>query len=103
MFLSKKNITFETMDSLKKLAAITSGFTNFVFPTEYHEKLATSRAEECSNCPHANPEHQFKKWLPKDNKIEKISGMGCDLCGCLLSAKVRQVLEKCPDNPPRWE
>lgn len=95
----EKIITFGTMD-VKKFAAITSGFVNFVFPTEYFEKLAISRAEECSMCPHANPEHPFKKWTPEDNKTEIISGMGCNLCGCLLSAKVRQNLEKCPDD--RW-
>jgi hypothetical protein len=87
----------------KKLRAITSGFTNLIFKNEYHEKLAISRAEECAKCPHANPNHPFKKWFPEDNRTVHISGMGCNLCGCLLSAKVRQVLEKCPDKPSRWE
>jgi hypothetical protein len=102
LFIILSNIfyTFDSM-SLKNFAAITSGFTNFIFKSEFHEKLAISRAEECSKCPNADPEHKFKKWLPKDNRIEEINGMGCKLCGCLLSAKVRQVLEKCPDG--RWE
>lgn len=88
--------------NLKKFQAITQGFKNFVFANEYIEQLATERAKICADCPHANPEYKFKKWLPEDNKTEQISGMGCNLCGCLLSAKVRQMLESCPDKPPRW-
>ena len=26
----------------------------------------------------------------------------CDLCGCLLGAKIRLASEKCPDDPARW-
>lgn len=88
---------------LKKFEAITQGFKNFVFPNEYMEKLATERAKICSTCEHADPNHKFKKWVPADNRTKEIKGMGCSLCGCLLSAKVRQVLESCPDKPKRWE
>ena len=83
--------------------AIASGWKNFIFKSKYHEELAISRAKECSNCPNFEKEHKFKKWLPEDNRTEEINGAGCKLCPCYLPAKVRQVFEKCPDNPPRWE
>lgn len=85
---------------IKKFTAITTGFANFVFKTKYHEELAHERAKICAECPNMNPEHPFKKWIPEDKRTEIISKAGCSLCGCLLSAKVRQTLERCPEN--KW-
>lgn len=81
--------------------AILQGFKNYTFPNEHFEKLATERAKICAACPHANPKKIFKNF--KDGKTSEIEGLGCDLCGCLLSAKVRQALSTCPDKPKRWE
>lgn len=84
----------------RKLRAIVSGFKNYAFPNEHFEKLAKERAKICAQCPHANPKKMFRKLLP-DNSITHIEAAGCDICGCLLSAKVRQIIEPCPDG--RWE
>ncbi len=27
----------------------------------------------------------------------------CDICACIIEAKVYLSSEKCPDSPPRWE
>lgn len=88
------------MSKIKILSEIYEGFKNYNFPTEDIEKEAMRRASICSACPHANPEHPFKKLLD-DNRIEMIKGLGCDKCGCLLSAKTRSPLSKCPIG--KWE
>lgn len=79
--------------------AIVEGFKNFAFPSEEMERIAKERADVCSRCTHMNPDHPFKKILPND-KIEIIGGAGCNRCGCLLSAKVRQMIQKCPEG--KW-
>lgn len=81
---------------LTKLAAIYSGFKNFAFPNEHFEELAKVRAQICAKCEYADPNHPFK--VIEDKRTKEISGMGCSVCRCLLSAKVRQVFESCPKN-----
>lgn len=83
------------MSSFTKLRAILSGFTNFHFPSPEIEKIAKERAKICSTCEHANPDHPFKLLLD-DNSTKEIKNLGCKVCGCLLSAKVRQLFEGCP-------
>lgn len=85
-----------------KLKLILDGWKNFTFPNKDVEELAKVRAEICSTCPHANPEHPFKHFTPEEGRIEKIKGLGCDLCHCPLSSKLRAVLESCPDKPSKW-
>lgn len=87
------------MDTKLNFKAIISGFKNYAFPSEAMEKLARERAKVCSKCEYANPEHPFKKMLP-DDSIEIISGMGCNICGCFLSAKTRQLFSDCPEG--KW-
>lgn len=88
----------------EKLNHIISGWKNVVFKNKDVEELAIVRAKICSECPHANPNYPFKKFLPEEGgKTKIIEGMGCNLCGCPLSAKVRAVLDSCPDNPKRWD
>jgi hypothetical protein len=86
--------------NLNTLSAIISGWKNFTFESPKHEELAKVRAEICAACPHANPEYKFKKYIPeavsKSEKIKIIEGLGCDKCGCPLSAKVRQTIDSCP-------
>lgn len=83
------------MNGWRKLKAIISGFKNFSFPTESIEKIAKERAVICAGCPESNPNHPFKKMIDDQSTIE-IKGMGCNVCNCLLSAKVRQLFEGCP-------
>lgn len=80
--------------------AIASGWKNFIFPSKTMEELAKTRAEICSTCPSFVKEHKFKKWLPEDNTTTEITGAGCEHCSCYLPAKVRQVLENCPEK--KW-
>lgn len=81
--------------------SIVIGFKNYAFKSETVEEMATVRAGICAACPHANPKYIFKAF--KDHKLTHIEGLGCNICGCLLSAKVRSPLESCPDDPKRWE
>ena len=87
------------MNGWRNLRAIVSGFKNYNFPTPEIEKMAKDRAKICAACPHANPDHPFKLLLD-DQSTKEISGYGCDICHCLLSAKVRQMLDRCPEK--KW-
>jgi len=86
--------------SFKILKSIIAGFGNYAFPSDTFEEMALVRAKQCSKCPHANPKHRFQ--LFKDNKLTDIEGLGCDLCGCLISAKIRSPFEMCPDTIRKW-
>ena len=104
--------------TLKRLKAITSGFKNIIFPSQYFEALAHERAKICSKCPELEPRMVFKifeRAFPEShvNRIDKdphpqylttektIKGAGCKVCKCYLAAKVRQSLESCPLK--KWE
>ena len=80
--------------------AIASGWKNYIFKSPTIEELAKTRAKICSECPHFSDKHPMKRIMP-DKSIKKIEGVACSLCGCPLSAKLRQVLESCPDK--RWD
>lgn len=82
----------------KKYKAIVSGFKNFVFPNKEMEELAIQRATICAVCPFA-VETKLKQLLP-DDTIKEIDGLKCSECGCVLSAKVRQMFDSCPKN--KW-
>lgn len=84
------------------LKSLLSGWKNFAFKSTQVEELAKVRAEICAGCDKASMEHPFKKFIPEEKRIETIKGLGCTLCGCPLSSKLRSPLEKCPDNPPKW-
>lgn len=85
--------------NLQTFQAITEGFKNYTFKIPEMEKLAVERAKICAACPHANPEYPFKL-LKEDGETEPIQGMGCNICGCLLSAKIRQMISGCPEK--KW-
>lgn len=87
------------MDYVTNLKAIVSGFKNYKFPSKTMEELAKERAKICATCEYANPNHPFKKMID-DQRTEIINGMGCNICGCLLSAKVRQLFTDCPEK--KW-
>lgn len=81
-----------------RLIAIISGFTNYVFPNKEIEVLALQRAAICAACPFA-VETRLKQLLP-DDTIKEIDGLKCSDCGCILSAKVRQMFDSCPQK--KW-
>lgn len=89
------------MSSKLILKAIYEGWGNYLFPVPRIEALAKERALKCSECPHANLNGVVKKMMP-DNTLSEVQGLVCNKCGCPLSAKLRQALQECPDNPPRW-
>lgn len=86
----------------EKYQAIAQGWKNYIFKSDTVEELAKTRAKICSECPHIDTEYPFKNMLP-DKSIKIIEGTACSLCGCPLSAKLRQVLQSCPDTPKRWQ
>lgn len=83
------------MNEWIKLRAIIQGFKNLKFSSDSIEKIAKERAVICAKCEHSNTEHPFKLLL-EDQSTQDINGMGCNICHCLLSAKVRQLFEGCP-------
>ncbi len=85
--------------SESNFAAIVEGFKNFAFPSEEMERIAIERADTCSRCDYFNPKHPLRKIMP-DDSIEIISGAGCGQCGCFLPAKVRQMIQNCPEK--KW-
>jgi len=78
--------------------AIISGFKNYAFLNKEIEEIAINRAKICSICPSA-VETMLKQILP-DSSIKEIAGLKCADCGCILSAKVRQLYDNCPQN--KW-
>ena len=81
-----------------KFMAIVSGFKNYAFHNKEIEELALTRARICAECPFA-VETMFKQMLP-DDSIKEIAGLKCSDCGCILSAKVRQIIDSCPQH--KW-
>ena len=81
-----------------RFKAIVQGFKNYVFPNKEIEEVAHQRATICAACPFA-VETMMKQLLP-DDSIKEIEGLKCSECGCILSAKVRQAYESCPQN--KW-
>ena len=81
-----------------RFKAIVQGFKNYVFQNKEIEELALKRAAICAVCPFA-VETKFKQLLP-DDTIKEIDGLKCSDCGCILSAKVRQMFDSCPQN--KW-
>lgn len=63
---------------MSKLSEIVSGWKNYVFKSEEHEKLAKDRIELCIECPEFSVAKRCKK------------------CGCFMPAKVRSEKSNCP-------
>ena len=88
------------MAGIKTLLAIVDGFKNYHFPTKEMEMKAKNRATVCASCEHADHDYTFKQMLD-DGRTKEIKGLGCSICGCLLSAKVRQDVMACPHE--KWK
>lgn len=84
------------------LRNVLTGWKNFAYPSLLIEEMATERSEICSVCPHSNTEYLFNivAAATKNDPIKPIRGLGCNICGCPLSSKLRVPLERCPEN--RW-
>jgi ribosomal protein L37E len=79
------------MSLIKKAEAIVSGWANYA-EGEPPSVEALRRASICAACPHAKKK-KLLQWVGDD--IEEIKGYACDLCGCPLSAKIRQDISLC--------
>jgi hypothetical protein len=80
-----------------KAKAILKGWTNYL-TSDVDDEVVKSRAEICGGCPHAVKSKLL--FMVKDT-LKEIEGFKCDLCGCPLSAKIRQNDEPCDDG--RWQ
>lgn len=89
-----------SISAINKLSAILEGWKNYAFKSPEIEKMAKQRAEICSNCDYADPEHPIRALVMPEKAIAEIKGMACTLCGCPLSTKLRVPFERCPDK--KW-
>lgn len=90
------------MRSLKKkivslvsngLEPLEEGVNNFNHPNVDVELLARERKETCVSCPmYVDEPISFLRIV---DVIPELSNKMCDFCGCTLSYKLRQSLEKC--------
>jgi hypothetical protein len=63
---------------MSKLLDIIDGWTNLIFKSEEHEKIAENRMAECINC-------------------DQLTNLNrCKQCGCYMPAKVRNETSTCP-------
>jgi hypothetical protein len=70
------------------------GKGNFNNPIKEVEELAKERLFDCINCPKFVDE-PIDFLRVKDERIKEFSNKMCDECGCTLSYKSRQSIEKC--------
>lgn len=80
------------MNLLKKATLIAEGWSNFLSASEVDDVEAKRRANICAACPKAKKGSLLA--MLKD-KITKIAGYYCELCGCPLSAKIRTKEKTC--------
>ncbi len=78
---------------MSKLKNIIEGWKNAIWPNAEVEVLAAKRAIHCSACEHS-VEMLFE--VIQEKKIEEIKGMGCAMCLCPLTTKLRSPEEECP-------
>jgi len=74
--------------------ALIDGVENFNNPTIEIEELASIRTQTCITCPHFKDE-EIKMLQVTDTRQPQLSSKKCNLCGCILSYKTRQLIEKC--------
>ena len=68
----------------KQFNEIIDGWKNLLFKDDSVEQIAKSRIAICCNCEH----------LTNRNT--------CDLCGCYMPAKTRNISSSCSMNPKKW-
>lgn len=71
-----------------------AGMRNFKHYDKEVEQLAELRKNECLGCPFfINEPISFLRVV--DKRIPELSNNMCDECGCTLSYKLRQSINKC--------
>lgn len=74
--------------------ALLDGAENFNNPSEEIEELSKIRTQVCIDCLHFVDE-EIKMLQVEDKLQPQLSNKKCDLCGCILSYKTRQLIDKC--------
>lgn len=70
------------------------GLYNFKHPVLEVERLAETRKDECVGCEfYVDEPISFLR--VNDKRITELSNKMCDDCGCTLSYKLRQSINKC--------
>ncbi len=80
---------------MSKILNIINGWENYIFKSKKVEAIAQKRAELCVKCPF------FAEGFIsvfEDGDFKEVQGMKCDRCQCPISAKIRSINEKCPEN-----
>ncbi|WP_312922162.1 hypothetical protein [Empedobacter brevis] len=75
-------------------SALIDGVTNFNTPSSVIEELAGIRTQTCIKCPHFVDE-EIKTLQVEDKLRPQLSGKKCGECGCILSYKTRQLIDRC--------
>ena len=70
------------------------GMHNFRNPVLEIERLAENRMNECSGCEFFQTE-PISFLRVEDKRINELSNMYCEECGCTSSYKLRQSITKC--------
>ena len=70
------------------------GMHNFRNPILDIERLAENRMNECSGCEFFQNE-PIEMFRVIDKRINELSNMYCEECGCTSSYKLRQSITKC--------
>jgi hypothetical protein len=80
-----------------RIAIIYDGWKNYIFPSKEVEEIAKERAEICASC-------DYMKEITRNWGAGSLQYVGCSLCGCPISKKVRSMNSKncCSLNPPKW-
>lgn len=73
---------------------IQEGINNFNNPILEVERLAENRKDTCIGCEFYIDE-PIKFLQVTDKRIAELSNKMCDTCGCTLSYKLRQSIDKC--------
>ena len=87
------------VNGIKHIDKVAEGVYNFKFPKDCIENKAMERANVCKECPNFinDPIPDFHV----TDRIEILSKKMCELCGCVLSYKLRTnkiTTKNCPLN-----
>lgn len=89
----------EEINIIRDTKAVASGILNFKTGNKKAQELAKKRFENhCKSCKFSI-EEPISELRVVDKQIPELSGKTCGDCGCILSYKLRQSVNKCS----RWE
>lgn len=82
-------------DIVLNAKAIYVGMSNFYFKSKKESEAAMLKYQKfCLNCKH-NVIDPVESMRVEDSQCPELSGKMCDLCGCVLSYKLRQTIKPC--------